>query len=485
MSKVTIQKGIGLVTLALLIIGASGYLLSQFSSSSAANVSTDPHDGLPEATTHIDHTALITGPLESGRDATAVCLRCHADQGEQMLNNVHYTWMSEPVEVPGHDEPVGIGKRNLLNNFCIGTQSNEASCSKCHAGYGLTDQNFDFSDSGGVDCLVCHDNTGTYQKGAGGEPVEGVDLVSVAQNVGRPTRANCGSCHFSGGGGNAVKHGDLDTSLLFPSSALDVHMGGQDMVCVDCHEADDHQIKGRSLSVSVENHNSVECTDCHTNTVHEDDRITSHIDALACQTCHVPESAKKYASKMEWYWGDAGQEREEVRHEFAKKKGSFTYEQGFKPEYHWYNGNNERYLLGDPINVGGVTPLNKPLGDINDPTAKIWPFKIHQGNQISDANYGYLLQPQTTTEEGYWTTFDWDSALVNGAKVTGLPYSGEYEFALTEMYWKQSHMISPASEALQCQDCHGENGRFDWQALGYPGDAARLGGRATQEGGKP
>lgn len=432
---------------------------------------------------HVDHSDLITDKFESGRAVTAVCLDCHEESGEQMLHNVHYTWLSEPVMVPGREEPIGIGKRNLLNNFCIGTQSNEAACSKCHAGYGFNDQKFDFKDVSGVDCLVCHDTTDTYKKGAGGEPIAGVDLTSVAQNVGRPTRANCGACHFSGGGGNAVKHGDLDTSLLYPSAGLDVHMGGLDFQCVDCHVTDDHNIKGRSISVSVDSKNAVACTDCHSAVLHDDERITAHIDTLACQTCHVPESAKKYATKMEWYWGDAGLDKEEILHEFAKKKGSFRYEQGFKPEYRWYNGNNERYLLGDPTVKGGVTPLNKPLGDINDPTAKIWPFKIHRGNQIADANYGYLMQPQTTTDAGFWTTFDWNQALINGSKVTGLPYSGEFDFALTEMFWKQSHMISPATEALQCLDCHGDDGRFDWEALGYSGDASRTGGRFSQKGG--
>lgn len=432
---------------------------------------------------HVDHTPLIKTPLTSGREATALCLECHEDQGEEMLHSVHYTWLGKPVQVPGHEEPVAIGKRNLLNNFCIGTQSNEAACSKCHAGYGFTDQNFDFTDSGGVDCLVCHDNTGTYKKGSGGEPLEGVDLVSVAKSVGRPTRTNCGGCHFSGGGGNAVKHGDLDNSLLFPTENIDVHMGRLDFQCVDCHKAENHDIKGRSISVSVDNINAVACTDCHLDNEHEDDRIAMHLDTLACQSCHVPESAKKYATKMEWYWGDAGLEKEAVIHEFAKKKGSFRYEQGFKPEYRWYNGSNERYLLGDPVVEDGVTPLNKPLGDISDPKAKIWPFKIHRGNQIYDSVNGYLMQPQTTTEEGYWTTFDWDQALRNGAKVTGMDYSGSYDFTLTEMYWKQSHMISPAKDALQCQGCHGENGRFDWEALGYIDDAARSGGRFSQNGG--
>ena len=38
-------------------------------------------------------------------------------------------------------------------------------------------------------------------------------------------------------------------------------------------------------------------------------------------------------------------------------------------------------------------------------------------------------------------------------------------------------MVQPADAALQCYDCHGENGRMDWAALGYPGDPLTWGGR--------
>jgi hypothetical protein len=60
---------------------------------------------------------------------------------------------------------------------------------------------------------------------------------------------------------------------------------------------------------------------------------------------------------------------------------------------------------------------------------------------------------------------------------TGLEYSGELGFAETWMYWRTSHMVQPAENALQCNDCHGANGRLDWAALGYPGDPMEWGGR--------
>jgi hypothetical protein len=73
-------------------------------------------------------------------------------------------------------------------------------------------------------------------------------------------------------------------------------------------------------------------------------------------------------------------------------------------------------------------------------------------------------------EGGYWVDYDWDKAARLGMDASGLPYSGEYGFAPTEMYWSINHMVSPKEEALGCLDCHGDNGRMDWQALGYKGD---------------
>jgi hypothetical protein len=147
------------------------------------------------------------------------------------------------------------------------------------------------------------------------------------------------------------------------------------------------------------------------------------------------------------------------------------------PEYAWFNGRGDRYLLGDTIDPGSVTELNPPLGDIHDPEAKIWPFKIHRAEQIYDTEYKTLMVPQTVGEGAYWDVFDWDQALRMGAQASGLPYSGSYGFAETLMHWPLSHMVQPAENALQCRDCHTPQGRLDWEALGYPGDPANWGSR--------
>ena len=118
------------------------------------------------------------------------------------------------------------------------------------------------------------------------------------------------------------------------------------------------------------------------------------------------------------------------------------------------------------------------MGDINDPEARIFPFKVHLAKQIYDAQYNYLIQPKTAGEGGYWEEFDWDLAAELGSQFTNLPYSGEYDFASTIMFWPTTHMVQPASEVLQCTACHGPDGRMDWAALGYLGDPIQWGGRS-------
>ncbi len=441
----------------------------------------DPWEHLPERVPATDHTDLMTDEYATGPEVTAACLECHEDAADQVMHTTHWTWESEPVMLPGRDEPVTIGKANQINNFCIGIQGNWTGCTRCHTGYGWDSAEFfETATEDNVDCLACHADMALYTKGASGQPIEGIDLTAAAQSVSYPTRNNCGSCHFNGGGGNGVKHGDLDETLYFPTEDIDVHMGRYDFQCVDCHQTEDHNIKGQSISVSVNDDNQVACTDCHSADLHEDERINAHTDNVACQTCHIPQGAVRDATKMHWDWSTAGQDIPEDPHVYLKIKGSFVYETGFMPNYLWYNGTADRYILGDKMDPTQSTPINMPLGDINEEDAKIWPFKIHYANQIYDPVNNILLQPKTVGEGGYWTDFDWDQAARLGSEVTGLDYSGEYDFASTEMYWVLSHMVAPKENALQCNDCHGENGRMDWEALGYYGDPINWGGRDQQ-----
>lgn len=465
---------VGVFLSALAVAGIS------FSRSKPATIPDRPQRHVPRPGRHVDHTPFIPAGLKSGPEVTMVCLSCHPEAARQVMATNHWTWAGQKVRDPRTGELIYAGKLNLINNFCIAALPNIEACAACHAGYGWKDAHFDFSREENVDCLVCHDQTNTYQKGLAGLPKADVDLVAVARSVGRPTRLNCGQCHFKGGGADAVKHGDLDGTMFFPPERIDVHMGRLNFQCVDCHQTKEHRIPGCAMSVCIDKPARVSCTDCHDKRPHGNERLDFHTATVACQTCHIPKMAIEAPTKMYWDWSAAGRDDiPEDPHVYLKQKGRFIYAQNVNPEYYWYNGRAERYLTGQKIDPTRVVQINRPLGGPRDPEAKIWPFKVHRGRQIYDTQYLYLLTPRTWGPGGFWTEFDWDKACRIGSQDTGLPYSGQYGFVDTEMYWPLSHMVQPKERALQCADCHGPEGRLNWSALGYDGDPMFRGDRTA------
>jgi len=256
-----------------------------------------------------DHKDRIQGPVEDASAVIKQCLNCHQDQAVDIMRTPHWTWEREQQV---HGKKVKLGKINAINNFCITTTSNRVHCSECHIGYGWSDENFDFTDQTKVDCLSCHDTTGTYHKDGNnsGWPTEHVNLLRVAQSVGKPSRVTCGSCHFTGGGGDAVKHGDLDSTLEFPERSTDVHMAaeGNNFQCQDCHDSKDHLVMGANMATSPDGANSFACSKCHGEAPHQESRLNRHAAAVACQTCHIPYFAKEQPTQMDWDWSTAGRE---------------------------------------------------------------------------------------------------------------------------------------------------------------------------------
>ncbi len=419
----------------------------------------------------VDHSKFteLQKEFKSPQEVTLACLECHNETHKEIMASSHWNWeRASYIEGRGIKS---IGKKNIINNFCIGTEGNEQACSKCHIGYGMTGDQYDFNNKKNVDCMVCHDQSDEYIKGSAmaGYPARNVNLKKVARSVGNPTKSNCGACHFNGGGGNNVKHGDLETGTLGCTREVDVHMAGNgmDLECVDCHQTRHHNITGQLYSVSSNNINRATCEECHTTTPHMSELLNTHTAKVSCQACHIPVFAKVNATKMEWDWSQAGklkdgkpyfEEDSMGNHSYMSIKGRFRWEKNVKPEYVWFNGNAKHYLLGDTIDDTKVVVLNQLLGSHDDPESKIIPVKVHRGNQIYDKKYKILIQPKLWApnkgDSAYWKDFDWNKAAAAGMKTIGLPYSGEYGFVKTAMYWPVNHMVSPKEKSLSCSACH-------------------------------
>jgi len=466
-----------------------------------------------------DHSKFkdLQGPFKDGPEVTKACLTCHTEAAKQVHMTKHWTW-----DVLNPESKQRLGKKNVVNNFCTAIPSNEAFCTSCHAGYGWKDGNFDFKSEVNVDCVVCHETTGKYKKlpGLAGHPaykemefpmgsgkmIKPVDLAAVAQSVGQSSRATCGACHFYGGGGDAVKHGDLDSSMTNPPRYLDVHMDvkGLNFRCTTCHATKGHNIPGSRYTPvgkdtgdahmrgKVDASNVATCQSCHGQSPHKTaemaSKLNEHTEKIACQTCHIPQFARgNVATKMTWDWSTAGKldangkpftiKDSSGHHDrYDSKKGDFTYETDVVPEYIWMNGKVKYTLLGDPITPGGVTEINHYYGSADDQASRIWPVKVFRGKQPFDLETKSLLVPHTAMPYGerddtsFWQNFKWEAALRAGAQASGQKFGGKFDFAATEYTWPITHMVAPKEDALTCTQCHSKSGRLQKvQGIYMPG----------------
>ncbi len=323
-----------------------------------------------------------------------------------------------------------------------------------------------------IDCLVCHDRTGTYKKvpTEAGMPDPKVDLVKVAKSVGRSSRMTCGECHFNGGGGEAVKHADMSRQLLDPDRSCDVHMGGYDFQCSECHQTRNHKIAGRSTSVPV-SEGGFSCENCHSEKPHYGEsllihHLNKHAETIACNTCHSPVYAKCKPTVVNWDWSKAGDKARKPQkdkygmEDYDWKKGEFIWLESGKPIYTWYNGSMKRMLLGDKVDLDAPhINITEPVGSIKDPGSKIAPFKYMQGTNAFDLENRYLVVPHLFPKNkddttAYWKHTDWQKANTAGMQAAHLPYSGKYKWVKTRMYWGIEHEVMPDNMALSCVQCH-------------------------------
>lgn len=438
-----------------------------------------------------DHTKVeaLQKPFGSGPEVTQACLSCHSEAAAQFHETIHWTWLAHK-----NNNGAQMGKAGLsINNFCISANSmDDKGCMSCHPGWG--------TETEAVNCLACHGQkqinweeafedysafsmeTDEDSKALAAEIQ--AEIQTAVQQVGRPTRGNCGGCHFKGGGGDGVKHGDLDTSLTKPNKALDVHMGadGQNFDCVRCHTTTNHNVAGRIYTAPAYTHrkslieddltSKITCESCHSSTPHKKgSKANDHADKVACQSCHIPTFARVNPTKMSWDWSKSGKLNEKGKpykqkgpfgkHDYLTIKGEMKWEKDVTPQYYWFNGSIQSLTAADPIDPSQTVALSYPVGSRDDENSRIFPFKVHQGNQPYDKINKTLLAPLLSGPKGYWTTLDWNEALTLGSESLGLEFSGEFDFINTTFVYPTTHMVAPKENVVTCKECHiSNNGRM-------------------------
>jgi hypothetical protein len=277
-------------------------------------------------------------------------------------------------------------------------------------------------------------------------PAEGVDVLAAARAVGRPTNDMCLRCHLATGGGPNHKHGVTPTS-----AEADVHVAAG-LSCVDCHTTRNHRIAGGG---DIKAHDApdvvVACTNCHEKDVHKGTSaamLEKHAARIACQTCHIPAIARdpKFPTLVRRDW---------TKPVLNEKTGLYgptnQMASSVKPEYRWWN----RKMTTPP----------EPVGSIDDPASKIFPWKRTSYTVIGDAR---SKKPIFIKAGVYAVKGDPLAAAKKGAEDAKQEFGGAVAGVDETMAFSLNHQVAPKAQALACNACHRAGGVLDFAALGYP-----------------
>ena len=315
----------------------------------------------------------MAGPYADGSAVTAACLECHESAASGNHATTHWTWESEPVLLPGRDAPVTVGRRTETNNFCIGIQGSWTGCTKCHTGYGWEDASFDFQQE--ITWIAWSAPTRASTARARRATGRG-SSADAAGSVRRPTRQNCGSCHFGGGGGTPSGMATWTRASTTPTRRSTSTWGGWASRC-DCHAGDNHQITGHMISVSQVK-DELACTNCRESwrPGSADARLNA---PLTPYLPDLPHPRRRAAPCDEDGLGlvDGRQDLPEDPHVYLKIKGSFVYEHDFKPTYAWWKWQCRPLPAGRPHRSGDDDQPEHAAGRHRRRGPKIWPFKVH------------------------------------------------------------------------------------------------------------
>ena len=385
------------------------------------------------------------------------CLVCHRQAGNDVATSIHNTWMGTATNVVGK-EGDETGKLTGVNDFHGAIKSNEDLCGKCHAGFGLPDDDLPV---GKIDCLICH--APNYKKTATG-PDPSIDVLAAVRGmVKSPTREMCLRCHATAGGGDNNKRGDLELAMGASdvSKDLDVHMS-MDMTCQDCHTFEDHHVSGRGMDLRVDDTATiVSCDDakCHGSEPHPGDSMHSemynrHTGRLYCTACHITTYGKVTSAEVSRDWENRTLGADGMYHETIVRESNPA------PIHVWWNRMSEIMDLADPAVLDdGVVVMAKPVGELGDPTSRIYAARLHRGRQPWNNTSTHILPFKVMTVR---TTNGMTRAIFDATGETHDPV----QYVNTTRYMGLFHGVSPKEDALTCNDCHDDH-KLDYEALGY------------------
>jgi len=312
------------------------------------------------------------------------------------------------------------------------------SCNNCHIGarWNPTKET--------PDCTRCHISA---------TPVLGDAEVDTSK---------CLTCHKK----DTAKRGDIF------EPEFDVHINAG-FVCQDCHvrttdESSDHQfLKGTAIDTTEETMmGTMSCTmaGCHEALPHSGTsrhavELNSHIEKVACETCHTGLRPAAALASRQWnVFSDTGVVKTTKR------------EPNWLPVHKWYDNTGPGAAGNFHLPILGFTERRDAEG------AKIYPFNAvtvdwyvrHKRSDYDDVIIVSEVKAADADKDGTVTLEEMQAVYRKARLVTAV------------MNFSINHSVVPASEAFGCNDCHGGNAWvLDWNQLGYTKDP-----RSKKGGGK-
>lgn len=398
--------------------------------------------------------ASIPGPFTTSAEANQQCITCHETRADDLRKSIHWNWERERVV---NGQTTRSQKATDLTRFALAAAANREACRRCHISTLPGGQQPVSQDPPtDINCLICHDTTGTYQP-----EVQETELEKIVRAVGKPSARNCRSCHDQQCGLTP----DTDKTIT-----ADVHLQRHGFTCQRCHPGNGHHEFKRTLAKTTGPTKTEGCASCHTQAPHLLARLNQHATLIGCQSCHIPEYGNNSPAVISW--NRLLSDSKETTYQAGSKR---LFDQGFilgqhvTPLYFWDNGSERAYTRGEKIQPEQTTLLQGP--GPRTPASKIMPFTVQYGTQLYDSKYRYLISPKLSQAEApFLNTEKRTLSIKEGMDAIRLPYSGQYGFTTTAGYRRLNHGVVAADKALDCMNCHGAGSMFNWQNLGYEKD---------------
>lgn len=424
----------------------------------------------------------------------ASCVQCHKGDFSGMAGAVHYKWSGAYTGIT--NKPAGtVGGKvdKAMNAYCINVMGNWNGCGACHIGGGakpgtVADPNTN------IDCLFCHQDgykrvrnttTGLFQPDTANMTIT---MNQAVQTVHAPTRNTCLKCHAKGGGGDALKRGDL--ALINGTTSdrnYDVHMSttGANLLCQQCHVFTSHKVAGRGSDLRPKDSTTaVTCSTskCHSGktsltTSHTTYDTSHHVGRVACQACHIPVYGKKAADAVYNATTGFGDQATETHRTWQTPEWSVANNRweptvvkanNLKPVYAFFDGTSWVSDLNDaPVldPATGAYKISRPNGGINTASTKLTPFKYKTSYAPRHIASGKLIALNTSV---YFSTGNPAQAIQSGLVNMGYNSADAYDYVTTDEYQMLNHTVSPKTAALACTACHGATPtQVDLKPMGY------------------